>query len=175
MTYLIATVLTILNAVWLLLVIVGLPGTWLMVAGTLLVAWWRWDAIGGQPMFTVPVLVTIVVLALAGEALELLTGMVGSKAAGGSKRGAIGALIGALVGAIVGTVFIPLPVVGSLLGTCGGAAIGAWAMELSGGRAMHASVKSGMGAGVGRLAGTVAKLVIGLMIWIVVAVASYWP
>jgi len=36
-------------------------------------------------------------------------------------------------------------------------------------------VRSGLGAGVGRFFGTVAKLVVGIGIWIVAAVAAFWP
>ena len=177
MNYLLATSLVLLNTVWLLLVIVGLPGNWLMVGGTLLVAWWRWDTVGaaGGPMFGIPVLVSICALAVVGEILEFFAGVVGSKTAGGSRRGAAGALLGALGGAVVGTFAIPVPVLGSLLGTCAGAALGAWGFELHAGRAMRASLKSGVGAGIGRLTGTVLKAIVGVMIWIVVAVAAFWP
>ena len=112
-------------------------------------------------------------LALAGEACEFGAGLAGAKQAGGTRRGALGALIGALAGGIVGTFFIPL--LGSLVGACVGAALGAWALELTGGRSQRASLKSGVGAGVGRLAGTLAKLGAGIVIWLMVAVAAFWP
>lgn len=177
MTYVAAAILTVLNAAGLLLVVLGLPGTWLMVAATLLVAWWHGDFGGGSgtAMFATPVLVTIVALAAAGEITEFLAGVAGTKTAGGTRRGAIGALVGTLIGGIVGTFLIPIPVIGSLVGACAGAAIGAWGLELSGGRTMKASVRSGVGAGVGRFAGTVAKLVVGVAIWLIVAVAAFWP
>lgn len=173
MSYLIAAGLTLLNAGWLALVVVGLPGTWLMVLGTLLVAWWWWDTGDGTPFIGVPVLIAIGVVALAAEVFEFVAGAVGSRSVGGTRRGALGALLGAILGAVVGTFFAP--VLGSLLGTCAGAAIGAWAFELSGGRSGHAALKSGLGAGVGRFAGTVAKLIAGAAIWITVAIAAFWP
>jgi uncharacterized protein YqgC (DUF456 family) len=174
MDYLIATSLVLLNAVWLILVILGLPGTWLMVVSTVLVAWWRWDATPA-PMFTLGPLIVIAVLALIGELLEFGAGVVGTKVAGGSKRSAVGALVGTLVGGIIGTFAIPVPLLGSLIGACLGAALGAWGVELVGGRPMRESLKSGAGAGVGRLAGTLVKLVAGALIWLVVAVAAFWP
>ncbi len=170
-----AALLTVANAGWLLLVVIGLPGNWLMVLGTLAVAWWQWDAVGGRPMIDVPVLVTIVTLALLGEISEFLAGVAGSTAAGGTRRGAVGALVGALVGGIVGTFVIPVPVLGSLAGTCIGAAVGAWGLELSGGRSLRAAACSGAGAGVGRFVGTLAKLVAGVAIWVVTAIAAFWP
>jgi uncharacterized protein YqgC (DUF456 family) len=177
MNYLCAILLAALNAVWLVLVVLGLPGTWLMVGSTVLVAWWRWAADPSRPMFGVPVLVAICVLALAGETSELLAGMLGSKVAGGSRRAALGALVGALGGGVLGTFFIPIPIpfVGSLLGTCGGAAVGAWGLELTGGRTARVSLKAGLGAGAGRLIGTVVKLAAGVGIWIIVTIAAFWP
>lgn len=174
MTYVWALLLTILNGVCLLLVALGLPGTWLMVLSALLVALWQ-HYHDQDPMFTLPVLVAVCVLALAAELFEFLAGVFGSKAAGGSRRGAIGALVGAIVGGVVGTVCIPLPIVGSLIGTCGGAAAGALGMELHARRTFAAALRSGAGAGVGRLLGTVGKLIAGALIWVTVATAAFWP
>ena len=174
MTYVWALLLAILNGLWLLSVLLGLPGTWLMVLSTLLLAWWQHHS-GQPPLFGVPVLVVICALALAGEISELLAGALGSKTAGGSRRGALGALIGALVGGLVGTFVIPILIVGSLIGTCGGAALGALGMELHGRRSFGAALRSGAGAGAGRLLGTVAKLIAGVLIWITVAIAAFWP
>ncbi len=174
MNYLFATLLVALNTVWLFLVVLGLPGTWLMVGGTLILAWWRRDA-GDGAMFSNPVLVLICVLAGLGEVLEFLAGVVGSKVAGGSRRGALGALLGALVGGIGGTFLIPIPVLGSLLGAGLGAGLGAWGLELHSGREMRAALRSGAGAGVGRLSGATAKLIVALLIWVIIAVAGFWP
>lgn len=177
MTVAIAILLCVINALWLLLVVLGLPGNWLIVATTVAVAWWRWevDAGAGRPMFGLTVLIVIALLALVGEVFEFIAGAVGAEHAGGSRRGATGALLGALVGGIVGTIFIPVLILGSLAGTCGGAAVGAWGFELYGGRRMRASLKSGAGAGLGRLTGTLIKVLIGALIWIVVTVAAFWP
>ncbi len=169
-----AIALLIVNAVWLATVLVGLPGNWLMVLSTLLVVWLR-PAASAPPMFSYGTLLAIVALATAGEVLEFIAGAVGTKRAGGSKRGAKGALIGGLIGALIGTVAIPIPVIGSLLGACIGAAIGAAYMELSGGRSTDESLRAGLGAGVGRFAGSVAKFGVGIVIWLVVAVAAFWP
>lgn len=174
MIYVWALLLTILNGVCLLLVALGLPGTWLMVLSTLLVAWWQHSR-DQAPWFSVPVLVAVCALALVAELFEFLAGVLGSKAGGGSRRGAIGALMGALIGGMVGTVCIPLPIVGSLIGACGGAALGALGMELHGRRTIAAALRSGAGAGVGRLLGTIGKLIAGALIWVTVATAAFWP
>ena len=171
MLYVYATLLTLLNAVWLALTIVGLPGTWLIAATTALLAWWQWD----QQMIGWPVLAVLFALAALGELLEFIAGVVGTKQFGGSNRGALGAMIGTLVGGVAAIFLIPVPVVGSLIGACLGAAMGAWAAELHGGRDWKQSLNSAAGAGVGRLGGTVAKLACGVLMWVLASVAAFWP
>jgi uncharacterized protein YqgC (DUF456 family) len=176
LNYLLATLLTLFNLGCLLLVVIGLPGTWLMVGATLLLAWWRAadPARNQDAMFGLPALIAAVALAAIGEILEFLAGVFGSQAIGGSGRSGIGALIGGILGGILG-VAIPPPVLGTLLGACVGAAVGAWGVELHHGRPMRESLKSGLGAGVGRFMGTVGKLVCGVAIWVIVTVAAFWP
>lgn len=171
MIYVWATLLVVANTVWLSLTVLGLPGNWLMVASAALVAWLFWD----QQMIGRWTLVSLLVLAVVGEVLEFVAGAFGTKTAGGSRGGAFGALLGGLVGAIAGTFVIPIPVLGSLIGACGGAFCGALAFELAGGQELEPAVRSGVGAGVGRFFGTVAKLVVGVGIWVVAAVAAFWP
>lgn len=169
--YLIAILLAVLNAFFVFLVVLGLPGIWLMVTATALVAWWQWD----HNMFSIAVLVTIAVLALASEWLEFVAGMSGSRRAGGTSKGAWGALLGGFVGALVGSVLIPIPILGTLIGACAGAGGGAWALERAGGTSHDLAVRSGKGAAVGRLLGTMIKLGFAVAIWLIVTVASFWP
>lgn len=177
MVYVWATLLTLLNGVWLFLGILGLPGTWLMVGSTALLAWWQWDADkdSSEQMFSLAVLIAIVVLALLGEILELGAGLIGSKKAGGSKWGAVGAIVGTIIGGVAATFMPLLPVIGTIAGACVGAAIGATVLEMFSGREVSPSVRSGVGAGVGRLGGVIIKLGIGVMIWLIVTVAAFWP
>ncbi len=177
MTYVLATILTLLNAFFAFLVLLGLPGTWLICAATGIIAWWQWDRSQSphDQMLSVGVLVTILVLAALGELFEFLAGVFGSSAVGGTKRGALGALVGTLVGGLLGTFFIPVPLVGSLIGACIGAAIGAWGTETYDGRPWRDTLRSGAGAGVGRLLGTLGKFVCGVIMFLLVTVAAFWP
>ena len=68
-----------------------------------------------------------------------------------------------------------MPVVGSLVGACGGAFVGALLLELQKGEAFDFAVRSGKGAAVGRFWGTVSKLAVGVLIWITLAVAAFVP
>ena len=171
MLYLFLVLLLLLNAVWLLLVIFGLPGNWLIVISTCLFAWWRWE----DSVFSIYTLIAIVVLAGLGELFEFFGGMHGAKRSGASWRGSIAALAGAIAGAVIGTFVIPVLFLGTVLGACIGAGLGAWAIEVSRGRKMEDSVRCGVGAGLGELLGITAKAAIGAIIWITVTVAAFWP
>ena len=171
MLYLLLIVLILLNVFWLMLVLFGLPGNWLIVISTCLFAWWRWE----DGVFSIYTLIAVAVLAGLGELFELLGGMHGAKRAGASWQGSIAALVGAIAGAIIGTFTIPVPFLGTVLGACIGAGLGSWAMEVSRGRKMEDSVRCGVGAGLGELLGISAKLAVGIIIWITVAVAAFRP
>ena len=177
MIYLWAALLTLVNLVWLVTVVFGLPGTWLMVVSTALVAWWQWgDPEAGEPgMFSLATLIAIVALAAVAEIAEFLTGVIGSQQAGGTRWGSIGAIGGGILGAIIATPLIPVPILGSLIGACAGAAVGAGALELISGRKVTESARSGVGAGVGALVGRIVKVAAGVVIWLVVTVAAFWP
>lgn len=177
MFVLIGAFLALLSAGCIFLVVLGLPGTWLMAALAGLFAWWQWDAARSSfdQFLGLPALIVILALAIIGEIWEFAASAAGAKKAGASGWGAIGALVGTIVGGIVGTIAIPIPLVGSLIGACGGAAAGAWICELVIGRPQDQAVRSGVGAGVGRLKGTLAKLAIAVVMWLVIAVAAFWP
>ena len=161
--------LIVLNAFWLLLVPFALPGNWLIVITTALFAWRQW----GQGIFSIYTLVAITVLAFLGEMIEFFAGAGGAKKAGAGWVGAIAAIFGAIVGAIAGTFILPL--FGTIVGACLGAGIAAAAAELAAGKTSDASICSGFGASLGYLIGSTAKFAIGVAIWLIVAVAAFWP
>lgn len=171
MIHVIAAILVLLNVGWLLLVLLRLPGIWLMVWSTALVAWWQWD----EQMFSIWTLAAILILALISELLEFFAGVAGTRKAGGSRWAAAVSIFGSIIGAIAGTFLIPIPVLGSLIGAIGGAALSAWLTELAIGRKMDEAVKSGTGAGIGTFAGALIKLAFGVVIWLIIAVAAFWP
>lgn len=169
-------ILTLLiNAIWLLFVVFGLPGNWLMVltAGTIYWMQYSNDAGAAAPMFGLTTLLVAAGLAVAGEVCEFFAGVAGAKRAGATWRGSVGAIIGGLIGGVAATFLIPIPIVGSLIGACAGAAFGAWAFEFASGRTQSEAVVAGVGAGVGRLMGTLIKLGFGVAIWILLGVAAF--
>jgi uncharacterized protein YqgC (DUF456 family) len=170
MDYVWPILLILLNGAWLASIVAGLPGTWLMVASAVLLQWWRHAG-----YFSTGTLVVAAVLAGLGEAFELAAGVVGARRAGGTRRGAVGAMVGSVVGAIAGTFVIPAPCIGTLIGACLGAAGGTMLVEAGTGIPAEVTVRAGIGAGVGRLVGTVIKVGIGAVIWVIIAVAAFWP
>ena len=163
--------LMLINAVGVVLTAVNLPGNWLILLATAVVAWWRWE----HQSITVSAMLMLLGLAMVGELLELLATTGGARGGGAGKKGMIGALIGSLVGAVLGQILIPIPLVGLLIGACLGAAVFAMAIELGAGRTWRDSGRAATGAAMGRLAGTVAKVVVGVAMWTVALVAMLWP
>ena len=169
MVYFWSILLIVLNTVWLCLNAFGLPGNWLILISTCAFAWWR----SSDDVFSIYTLIVIALLAVAGELIEFFAGMTGARRRGASWRGLVGALIGAVVGATIGTLVVPL--VGTVFGACIGAGVGAWGLELTAGKRMKESVRYDLGAGVGELVGITSKLVLGVLIWLIIAVGAFWP
>lgn len=156
-------VLVCLLIVGLALNIIGLPGLWLMVLSVVVFTWLTgWDYYAGWPTFW-----ALFGLAVVAEIAEFAAGAAGSKAAGGSKRGMMGAVSGGLVGGIVGQMMVPIPVIGAILGALAGSFTGAAAVE----RLVEAdsvrALKVGFGAAKGRLYGIVIKALFGVVMAIV--------
>jgi uncharacterized protein YqgC (DUF456 family) len=146
------------------LTLVSLPGNWLMVAAAALFAFFV-AADESRAAIGWGVVVALTVLALLGELLELLASALGAARGGGSKRGAVlavmGAIPGAMIGALVGS---PIPLIGTLVGVIVFAGLGAMAGAMLGewwkGRQLHESWHVGRGAFVGRILGSLAKVLI---------------
>jgi len=92
----------------------GISGTWLVVAGTLIAAWIRPDGFPG--LWTVAV---FAVLSGLVELAEALSGLWGVRRRGGSKLAGFMAVLGGLGGLLLGSL-VPVPVLGSLLGMVAG-------------------------------------------------------
>ena len=147
----------------LVLIVLGLPGLWIMVASAV-----TYNLIvPGEPIgwFT---LVAVAVLALVAELLEFtMTGRYARKY-GGSRRAGWGAIIGGMIGAFVG---LPVPIVGPVIGAFIGSFCGALVAELTGGASAGDATRVAKGALIGRAMSTALKIGIGFTIgvWIFVA------
>jgi uncharacterized protein YqgC (DUF456 family) len=164
-------------AAWVALVFT-LPGTWVIAGLMCLAAWFLPEAEGrslGVGWYEAGVMVA---LALVGELVEVVGSAAGAKQAGASRRAMALALVGAAVGSIAGAVIgVPVPIVGpiiaALLGGGLGAFAGAYAGEAWKGRLHGDRMTVGRVALVGRLLGSVGKLIVGLVM-IVAATVMFW-
>ena len=152
------------------------PGNWLMVLCAALYSWLM-PAVSPYA-FGWWVVVVLAVLAGLGELLELVTSAVGTRKAGGSRKGAILAVVGSFVGSIAGVILgipIPIPVVGSLAGAllfagCG-AMLGAYLGERWDGKENREAWRVGFTSFWARLVGSCVKLLFGIIMIVVASVA----
>jgi hypothetical protein len=156
-----------------------LPGNWVIVALAALFAFFlpeqenglgiSWWAVGG-----------LALLAGIGELLEFAAGAAGAAKQGASRRSMALSLVGAAVGSIGGAlVGVPIPIVGPIVAALGGGAAGAFAGAYlgetwKGGRADHEKLSISKAALVGRLLGTVGKLLVGIAMVAYATVESLW-
>jgi len=147
----------------LILIVLGLPGLWIMVASAVVYNM----IVPGDPIGWVS-LIAVAVLALVAELLEFtMTGRYARKY-GGSRRAGWGAILGGIVGAMVG---FPVPIVGPIIGAFVGSFVGALVAELTGGASAGDATRVAKGALIGRVVSTVLKIGIGFTIgiWIFIA------
>lgn len=159
-----------------LLVIAGLPGTWILVGAAILVDCldWLWLPPGAPFTFHPLTILAAVLVGLVGEALEFALSAAGARRFGASRRGMIGSVIGGVAGALFGTVLIWVPIVGTLIGALLGTAAGAVLGEISDGRkTLHDAAQPAIGAVIGRVLGTLAKLPIAVIVFVLLVIAAF--
>ena len=133
-----------------LLVVIGIAGSILpalpglpLVFGGLLLAAWTGDfqQVG---WITLSVLFALTLLAMA---IDLIASLLGTKRVGASGLAVLGAALGTVLGLFFGLIGLLLgPFVGALLG------------ELIAGRGLQQAARAGIGAWIGFIVGTLAKL-----------------
>jgi len=148
------------HLVALLMIPLGLPGTFLQVGAALVMT----VASGGARMGWGWVGLFFG-LALVGELIEFLCGQWGTRRFGGSRQAGWGALIGGGLGAVVGGV--PIPVIGSILMSFLGTFIGALLGELYRQRTAAPTLRVGLGAVIGRTVGAGTKLFLGVVMLLI--------
>src|SRR5574338_718676 len=94
----------------LLLVAVGLPGTWVMLGLAFVLELVDGFLLRGDTVVTFGwgLLAVCAGLALVGEGIEALAGLAGAKFGGGTRRGMVGAFLGGLAGAVFLTPILPI-------------------------------------------------------------------
>ena len=155
----------------------SLPGNWgipILAAG---LAWFfPVDTSPGGPGVGWIAVGVLVGLAVLGEILELTASAAGAAKQGASRRAIVLSLFGSFVVSMVGAVLCSglFPVIGSLIGAVVGGAAGAWGGAYVGemwkGRSQPDRLAAGHGAAIGRVLGTISKLLVGgVMIGVITA------
>ena len=173
-SYLVAVIVFLSGAGSVFLVMIGLPGTWALLALAGLIELLDGLYLPGDESTTFSwwLLLGCVALAGIGELLELLAGALGAKKAGSSRRGMIASVIGGIVGAILGAPF------GLILGSFCGAVVGTFAGAVLGeithrDKGVTDTLRPAAGATVGRILGTLSKLPVAVAVWIALTVAAF--
>jgi uncharacterized protein YqgC (DUF456 family) len=142
------------------LIPLGLPGIWLMVAAGL-----GFQLLVPGTVGTITVVGTAVLATIA-EVIEFTLAGRYARKYGGSRRAGWGAMLGGIVGAFMG---VPVPIVGPVIGAFLGAFAGAFAMELTVRESRTGdATRVAWGAMVGRVVAAGMKMGFGVMIaaWI---------
>jgi len=135
--------------------VIGLPGTFIMVAIALFYA-----LTTGFASVTWATIAILLALAVAGELLEFASTVSSNSGPSPSRRVSLAALVGGVVGGILG---LPLLFgLGSLLGALCGAFAGAALAAGFEGHDLASALSYGRGAMRGRLLGFVAKVAVGV-------------
>jgi uncharacterized protein YqgC (DUF456 family) len=141
-----------------------LPGTWVILAASVLYGW----ATGFETV-TWQLLGWLTLIALALEGIEFLLAVKLAQKLGAEKSASWAAIIGAILGGIWGTTILPL--IGSLIGALAGAFLGAVIWELLRGKPSSEALKSGRGALIGRGGATIIKTIGAIAMALIVILA----
>ena len=147
----------------LIAVVLGLPGTWLILATSFVYGW-----LTGFAIITSKLLLGLLALAVVAELLDLALGLWGARRYGGTKKAMVGTMIGGILGAVA---LSPMLFgFGTIVGAFLGAFVGAFSMTYLEQRKMDEAMRVGWGALLGRVFAMVFKeaavvTMIGLDIW----------
>lgn len=147
----------------LIAVVLGLPGTWLILATSFLYGW-----LTGFAIITSKLLLGLLALAVVAELLDLTLGLWGARRYGGTKKAMVGTMVGGILGAVA---LSPMLFgFGTIVGALLGAFVGAFSMTYLEQRKMDEAMRVGWGALLGRVFAMVFKgaavvTMIGLDIW----------
>jgi uncharacterized protein YqgC (DUF456 family) len=138
------------------LLLPGIPGMPLVLAGIVVAAWADDFARIGFPT-----LAAVTVLAVIGMILDYMAGVLGARRWGASRWGFVGALVGLVAG-------LPLGLAGLVIGPAAGAVVFEYARD----RDIHRAARAGVGVLVGFVLGTAFKYAVA-MTMIGLAVLAY--
>jgi len=134
----------------LIAVVLGLPGTWLILAASFFYGW-----VTGFAIITSQLLLGLLALAVVAELLDFTAGLWGARRYGGTKKAMVGTMIGGILGAVA---LSPMLFgFGTIVGAFFGAFVGAFSMTYLEQRKMDEAMRVGLGALLGRVFAMVFK------------------
>lgn len=160
-----AVVLVLCCVAGILLVPLGMPGTFVILAGAVV-----YNLICGAMVFSLAVLALLLGLAIVGEVLEYVLGMRMATKRGASRYAAFGGIAGGIVGAFAG---VPVFLIGPVIGLFAGVFIGAFLVELAVKKDAAASLRSATGAFYGRMGAVLVKTLVGCAMVIVLWMQAF--
>ena len=158
-------VLILICIIGLLVIPIGMPGTFVIFAGAVIYNLINWSM---ELSFTI--LGVLLGAAILGEILEYSVGIRAAKKHGASKPAIIGAVVGGIIGAIIGA---PVPIIGSLIGLFIGVFAGAFLLELLTKGSPSKAMNSAIGAFKGRIGAILAKFAIGIGMVVIILMAVF--
>lgn len=148
-------VLGIILLLSLVIIPLGLPGTWVMIAAGVGYSLLIPNSIG------MVALVGTTAIAVVAEIFEFTLAGQYARKYGGSRRAGWGAIIGGTIGAFAG---VPVPLIGPIIGAFAGSFIGALVAEFSRGTDAQSATRVAWGALVGRSVAAALKVAAGCVI-----------
>ena len=136
-------------------------GTLVILLGAVLYAFMT-----GFSIVSLETLLVLLILYLCGEVLEYFFIIIGAKKLGASNAAVVGAIVGGILGAILGAGVFGI---GLILGTLVGIFLGAFVVELILQKNLVKSLKAGSGGVLGRLGSIVAKAIIAIIMFVILA------
>ena len=161
--YLVLSLFIIVALTGLISHVFGFPGNFIILAASLLLSWY-----GGFKEVTITVIALLLGLALLGELVEFILGVLGAKKYKSSNKAIIGSIVFGIIGGILGIPFFLG--IGAVIGAFLGAFFGAFLVEFMLEKNVDRAMKSGWGAFIGRLAGTFFKGAIGIAMIVITIV-----
>lgn len=146
----------------------SLSGTWLVLLAAGLTSWAQWPAFPG-----IGTLVFFLLLCIGVEVLEMLAASWGVQKRGGSKAAGWAALGGGFLGMIFGG-FIPIPLIGNLLGMMAGSFGGAFWVEHARMKKANHAAHVAFGAVLARLGVIFLKVGVTLSMILILTIGLVW-
>lgn len=155
MNILAIVIFLVLSLLGLVLIPIGIPGTFFVVAASGFAG-----LITGWDLVSLQLFLIFLGLAILGEVGDWGFSLLSGKKYGASKESLAGSFVGAVIGSILG---LPLPVIGNLIGAFVGAFVGAFLVEMILGQDVTQAMRSGVGVLFGKIFGSIVKVSIGMV------------